>query len=459
MIDQRAVGARSACVRSGRMVSVAGLALLAPLILSACVSDGDRMAGTADMTPKAAKMADAAPVSTTSQTPAAPTRSVVEIAANDAGPSRVILPTDRPDMGAVEVAEAKGGRVVHVAAAAPTVPAAAAPATQDAGIASRAIDTAVAAHETVKGGVVAAKDTVVASASAVGSGAVYVASAGARTVRDAAKAIGDTITGDPKIDRMIEKAADDNDIPRELAYAVVRVESHYNPRARGSGVYGLSQIKPATARGLGFDGPAEALLDPETNLRYGMRYLKGAWEQGNGDVCQTAMKYKGGHRTTVMSKSASVYCSNVKRHMAAIRARKSPAMGGEAPTLVAAVEPTVRSGLIAREVAAQPAAARKAVAAAMAPEAAAPATNAAAAAAVLTVPAASAPVPVARPVRVAENAPRPAQPKASEGSIGVGSMVGGRVVRREQPDVGRFGDAFDSSAPASAAPAGGLGFN
>ncbi len=147
---------------------------------------------------------------------------------------------------------------------------------EEAGLASRAIDTAVAAHETVKGGVVAAKDTVVAGASAVGSGAVYVASAGARTVRDAAKAIGDTITGDPKIDRMIEKAADDNDIPRELAYAVVRVESHYNPRARGSGVYGLSQIKPATARGLGFDGPAEALLDPETKLRYGMRYLKGA---------------------------------------------------------------------------------------------------------------------------------------------------------------------------------------
>lgn len=450
-------------MRSGRMVSVAGLALLAPLILSACVSDGDRMAGTADMTPKSAKVADAAPASTASETSAATTRSVVEIAANDRGPSRVILPTDRPDMGAVQVAEAKGGRVVHVAAAAPSAPAVSAPASAAApvaeapGIASRAIDTAVAAHETVKGGVAAAKDTVVAGASAVGSGAVYVASAGARTVRDAAKAIGDTITGDPKMDRMIEKAADDNDIPRELAYAVVRVESHYNPRARGSGVYGLSQIKPATARGLGFDGPAEALLDPETNLRYGMRYLKGAWEQGNGDVCQTAMKYKGGHRTTVMSKSASVYCSNVKRHMAAIRARKSPAMGGEAPTLVAAVEPTVRSGMIAREVAAQPAAARKAVAIAMAPDAAAPATNAAAA--VLTVPAASAPVPVARPVRVAENAPRPASPKASDGSIGVGSMVGGRVVRREQPDVGRFGDAFDASAPASAAPAGGLGFN
>ena len=78
MIEQRAEGARGASSRSGRMVSVAGLALLAPLILSACVSDGDRMAGTADMTPKSAaavKTADAA----------APTPKVVEIAANDAG--------------------------------------------------------------------------------------------------------------------------------------------------------------------------------------------------------------------------------------------------------------------------------------------------------------------------------------------------------------------------------------
>ncbi|WP_245414908.1 lytic transglycosylase domain-containing protein [Aureimonas flava] len=451
MSEQRAEGARGASSRSGRMVSVAGLALLAPLILSACVSDGDRMAGTADLTPKGAEA-----VKTADAAADVPAREVVEIASNDAGPRRVILPTDRPAAAAVAVAEAKGGRVL--------APEAKAPATQgaQAGLAARALDTAAAAHQSVKGGVVAAKDTVVASASAVGSGAVAVASAGARTVRDAARAVSDTITGDPKIDQLIAEAADENDIPRELAYAVVRVESHYNPRAKGSGVYGLSQIKPATARGLGFQGPVEALYDPETNLRYGMRYLKGAYEQGNGDVCQTAMKYKGGHRTTVMSKSASVYCSNVKRHMAAIRARKSPAMGGETQTLVAAVEPTVRSGLIARQVTAQPTAARKApvapAAAAMAPAEPAPST---AAAAVLAVPATDAPLPVARPVRVADNAPRPASAaaKPAGGSIGLGTMVGGRVTGHREPDVGRFGDAFDAGTPADAAPAGGLGFN
>ncbi|WP_244631156.1 transglycosylase SLT domain-containing protein [Aureimonas sp. ME7] len=450
MIDQRAMGARFAFARSGRLVSVAGLALLAPLILSGCVSDGDKLSGTADLTPQrsdASKVANAA----SGAAPAAP--KVVEIASADAGPTRVIVPSGRPAAEPVMVAEAKGARVV----AAPAPTAAAKP-----GLASKALGTAVAARDAATDGVVAAKDTVVAGAARVGSGAAAVASASAETVRTVAKAVGDTITGDPKIDELIAEAADENDLPRELAYAVVRVESHYNPRARGAGVYGLSQIKPATARGMGFSGPAEALLDPETNLRYGMRYLKGAYEQGGGDVCQTAMKYKGGHRTTTMSKSASVYCSNVKRHMASIRARKSPAMG-EASTLVAAVEPTVRPGLIARTVAAKPAPAKQqteTTATAMAPAAAAPAAGTAQAA-VMALPA-SAPVPAARPavVRVADNTARPsAQAKPAEGSIGVGSMVGGRVTKHSEPDASRFGGSFDATPPASAAPAGSLGFN
>ncbi|KAA0972722.1 transglycosylase SLT domain-containing protein [Aureimonas fodinaquatilis] len=117
---------------------------------------------------------------------------------------------------------------------------------------------------------------------------------------------------------MIARAADANNIPRELAYAVVHVESRYNPDAKGRGVYGLSQIKPATARSMGFSGPDSALFDPETNLRYGMKYLAGAWEQGGQDICNASMKYKGGHRATTMTQSARTYCSNVKRHMAAI---------------------------------------------------------------------------------------------------------------------------------------------
>ena len=125
-----------------------------------------------------------------------------------------------------------------------------------------------------------------------------------------------TISGSAAIDRMIVQHAKENGIPPALAFAVVRVESRYNPRARGSGVYGLSQIKPATARSLGFSGSASDLLDADTNLTYGMKYLKGAWEKSGHDICGTAMKYKGGHRTTRMSAGARSYCSKVKAHMA-----------------------------------------------------------------------------------------------------------------------------------------------
>ncbi|WP_153005412.1 lytic transglycosylase domain-containing protein [Aureimonas ureilytica] len=419
MTHQWAEGARIARARSGRMVSVASLALLAPLMLSACVSDGDKLSGTADISP----------------TKTSGTKSeVVQIAKNDNGPTRVIAPSAKPSEKSAEQTEQKGGRVVaaraEVAEAKPS-------------LGSRAYGTAVAA-----------KNSVVAGAVRVGEKAVAVANVSAATIQNVAQAAKDTITGDPKIDRMIAAAADENEIPRELAYAVVRVESHYNPRARGAGVYGLSQIKPATARGLGFSGPAEALLDPETNLRYGMRYLKGAYEEGNGDICRTAMKYKGGHRTTVMSKSASVYCSNVKRHMAEIRSRKTPAMSDTA-SLVAAVEPTVRKGLVARAVAAHPAEARGEVKPTVAATLSRPqSTNAPAAATALTgtdeatsgaIAAVSAPVPAPRPIiRLAENhippliAPQPAE---------VGAPDGSRVTHRSQPEIDRdrFGGAFDAS--------------
>ncbi|MBB3996469.1 lytic transglycosylase domain-containing protein [Aureimonas pseudogalii] len=470
MTIQRAEGDRSVFKRSSRLASVAAFALLAPLTLSACVSDGDKLTGTANLAP-AAETASSSASSTSTARP-----EITKISLADNGPSRVTVPSGRPVAAATTsgAETARGGRVVVAAAKASS--AETARDASSATLTTRAVAGAAAAKtvatntvSAAKDGAVAAKDSVVAGASRVGAGAVAVANVSVQTVKTVAQAVGDTITGDPKIDRLIAQAADDNEIPRELAYAVVRVESHYNPRARGSGVYGLSQIKPATARGLGFSGPTEALLDPETNLRYGMRYLKGAWEQGGGDVCQTAMKYKGGHRTTTMSKSASVYCSNVKRHMAAIRSRKSPAMSSDS-TLIAAVEPTVRAGIIERTVAAKPVLARVAAtnAVAAAPQSASPAATAmtsqapaSGAAAAVGLPK-TVPVPAVNPVRVADNSSRPAA--AANGGIPVGRMVGGRVVRPSaaavpQPDIDRFGGAFDASTPATTAPAGGLGFN
>ncbi len=68
--------------------------------------------------------------------------------------------------------------------------------------------------------------------------------------------------------------AEQRGLPPAMADAVMKVESNYNPAARGKdGEYGLMQVMPPTARMLGLQGPIETLAEPETNIRLGVRYL------------------------------------------------------------------------------------------------------------------------------------------------------------------------------------------
>ncbi len=106
-------------------------------------------------------------------------------------------------------------------------------------------------------------------------------------------------------------------MPVKIAKAVVQVESNFNPRARGSaGEVGLMQIKPATARGIGYRGSTKALYDPETNLEWGMKYLAGAHKKAGGDVCGTILRYNAGHFAKRMNPVSKRYCSKVKQILA-----------------------------------------------------------------------------------------------------------------------------------------------
>ena len=117
--------------------------------------------------------------------------------------------------------------------------------------------------------------------------------------------------------RIIAKHAKANGVPMKLAHAVIAVESRYNPRARGkAGEIGLMQIKPSTARGIGYRGSTNGLYDPETNLHWGMKYLGKAQRLGGGSVCGTILKYNAGHYAKRMNKVSARYCSKVKRLMA-----------------------------------------------------------------------------------------------------------------------------------------------
>lgn len=116
---------------------------------------------------------------------------------------------------------------------------------------------------------------------------------------------------------LIERHARANGIPVSLADAVIRVESRYNAAARNGPYLGLSQIHLNTARSMGYGGGAQGLLDADTNLRYGMKYLATAYRLAGGDTCRTIMKYQGGHRTERLSSHAARYCSRVRVMMAA----------------------------------------------------------------------------------------------------------------------------------------------
>jgi soluble lytic murein transglycosylase-like protein len=116
---------------------------------------------------------------------------------------------------------------------------------------------------------------------------------------------------------LIDKHAAASGIPAGFARAIVRIESNFNPKATGrQREVGLMQIKYETARGIGFAGTREELYEPDTNLKWGMKYLAMAWKLGGSTPCGAVIKYQGGHGVTQPSAASNAYCAKVKSHMA-----------------------------------------------------------------------------------------------------------------------------------------------
>lgn len=148
-----------------------------------------------------------------------------------------------------------------------------------------------------------------------------VASAAAATPAKAAKKSNAPVaksSGKRPYGAIIARYAAAYGVPVSLAHAVVRVESNYRANARGSaGEIGLMQIKPATARGLGYSGSAKGLYNPETNIKYGMKYLGQAHKLSGGSTCGTILKYNAGHGAKRMNPVSARYCAKVRRHLGA----------------------------------------------------------------------------------------------------------------------------------------------
>ena len=85
-------------------------------------------------------------------------------------------------------------------------------------------------------------------------------------------------------------------IDPELGFRMIRVESGFEPRARGArGATGLLQLMPSTARSVDRSvDTRQELYDPATNLRVGFRYLRQMIERYDGNVRLGILAYNRG---------------------------------------------------------------------------------------------------------------------------------------------------------------------
>lgn len=84
----------------------------------------------------------------------------------------------------------------------------------------------------------------------------------------------------------VEKYASEYNIPEYIIFAVINVESEFNPEAVSTaGAMGLMQMMPDTfvwlssAEHLGENLSVTALYDPEVSIRYGAYYLRYLFEK------------------------------------------------------------------------------------------------------------------------------------------------------------------------------------
>lgn len=84
-------------------------------------------------------------------------------------------------------------------------------------------------------------------------------------------------------------------IAPELAFRLVKIESDFKTRAQSPvGAVGLTQLMPATARHFSPGITRAKLMNPDTNLRIGFRYLRGLIKEYKGNVKLALLVYNRG---------------------------------------------------------------------------------------------------------------------------------------------------------------------
>ena len=95
---------------------------------------------------------------------------------------------------------------------------------------------------------------------------------------------------------IIYRAALEQGVHPELAYAVAAVESSFDPQARSvKGAEGLMQLMPETAARFGVSDP----FDPADNVRGGVRFLKYLLDMFDGDLHLALAAYNAGENVVL----------------------------------------------------------------------------------------------------------------------------------------------------------------
>lgn len=118
---------------------------------------------------------------------------------------------------------------------------------------------------------------------------------------------------------MVRSEAIRQGVPVGLAMSVAKHESNFKCSVVGRhGERGVMQIKPSTARGIGYKGSASGLSKCATGIHYGMIYLRMAYKQAGGNVYKAAVLYNAGlgskRKRSAYAEKVTKAGSSHKRH-------------------------------------------------------------------------------------------------------------------------------------------------
>lgn len=113
---------------------------------------------------------------------------------------------------------------------------------------------------------------------------------------------------------MVRSEAIRQEVPVGLAMAIAKHESNFRCNAVGrGGERGVMQIKPRTARGVGYRGSPAGLNNCSVGIHYGMVYLRMSYRIAKGNIYRTALLYNAGLGS---KRKKSAYAQEISRKIA-----------------------------------------------------------------------------------------------------------------------------------------------